>query len=168
MKNYKKIGLGISFSLLLLVGLGPRAFAAGGPINGTGEWNQATYTMNQKSQIIVNLSGNDHDNINFNGSSPTYNADTNGTGVCSGTITFSSGQSLTSHPIKANISVKFMNSQGPTPSCANGGNGSYSGSISIANNTSNNGGTSADTGPKAITFNGATYPQVNTGAGTRA
>lgn len=164
MKTFKKIctgvGLAALFAVIFQVLSASGTLAAGGPINGSAEWSQATYTMNQSSQVTVNLAGNDHDNINFNGSGGKYTADTNGTGVCSGTITFNSDQSLNSHPIKASVNVKFENSEGPTPTCANGGNGSYGGSVSITNNTSNGGNTAADTGPTTVTYNGTTYKQI--------
>ncbi|HET7529226.1 MAG TPA: hypothetical protein VFJ84_03300, partial [Candidatus Saccharimonadales bacterium] len=172
MKTFKKICLGVGlaalFAVVFQVFPASKALAAGGPINGESEWRQATYTMNQKSTIIVNLAGNDHDNINFNSTSKAgvYKADTNNTGVCDGQITFNSGQTLSSHPIKATINVDYMNSASGMPTCTagahNGANDSYSGSISITNNTTDGGQQGADTGPKTISYQGDTYTQLNT------
>jgi hypothetical protein len=177
MKSFKKIGVGLG--LLALLVLAPaKALAAGGPINGEGEWRQATYSMNKASQIIVNLAGNDHDNIIFTDSNTsdsnfTYTADTNNTGVCDGTIKFNKGQTLNSHPIAATVQVDYENSASGTPTCTagtyNGANDSYSNSsISITNNTSNGGKQAADTGPQTITYSGVKYAQINTGAGVTA
>lgn len=168
------VGLAALFAVFLQMLPAGKVLAAGGPINGEGEWRQATYTMNQKSTIIVNLAGNDHDNINFNSTSKSgvYKADTNNTGVCDGQITFNSGQTLNNHPIKASISVNYMNSAAGTPTCTagahNGANDSYGNGITIINNTSDSGQKAADTGPAAITYKGKTYRQVNTGAGVIA
>ncbi len=92
-------------------------------------------------------------------------ADTNGTGVCDGSINFNAGNNFSNHPISANISVHFQNGSGGLAQSCNSISTPYSNNkISITNNTTNGGSTAGDTGPSTISYNGKTYQQINPGS----
>lgn len=170
MKTYKKIivGLAAAVSVLsLFILMSARTLAADQPFSSSRDWANASYTINDKSKIIVLFpsgSNNTEEIFNNDGSDKNYLAATSQNSVCSGNITFKTGQSLSTKPkISATINVRFA--QTPTPSCVDGGNGKYSGSITIANNTTNGGSTPGDTGPTTITYSGDSYTQLSTGTG---